>query len=452
MTNIQANSDNKTVRLLAIPVKLAIAACVSISVGGVLWSCLAKVPIYANGVAILMPTNKSKIFLSQASGTVVYFTEQQHHQNDQTRSLYDFGSSNEDLSGKEILELANYALTLGNKEGNSSLVIASKKTLPNKLLLSMLDSDAAKASLRSAIIDAKLALKNNQASKRELTYIDKKISRKITLLKKQLGTENKFLLAIQQLNKKGYASEARLLDQESVVLGIENEIISLEDELESNQLQLLQLDVSSQESLATLAKALQDYINNNLIFSTDNLSIADVIAPHLTEVKVNDSILRVNVNHKSWKPGFVIPGYVDEASVQRVMPGMKALLTPVGMSRAQYGGFYGAVQSSSLLPQNEIEIVDQLGDPGAASEIIGQIMRPVQVKIKLQQSSDQSDPNKAGFVWSSQGKVPYPVREGDRLNLQITTQRIRPISLLIPWLKQVIGESPPMIQSNSSSK
>ena len=75
MNNYHSNSDSKTVRLLAIPVKLAAAACISLSVGGVLWSCLAKVPIYANGVAILMPTNKSKIFLSQASGTVVHFTE-----------------------------------------------------------------------------------------------------------------------------------------------------------------------------------------------------------------------------------------------------------------------------------------------------------------------------------------------------------------------------------------
>ena len=61
MNNYHSNSDSKTVRLLAIPVKLAAAACISLSVGGVLWSCLAKVPIYANGVAILMPTNKSKI-------------------------------------------------------------------------------------------------------------------------------------------------------------------------------------------------------------------------------------------------------------------------------------------------------------------------------------------------------------------------------------------------------
>ena len=93
MTNSQASPDEKTVRLLAVPVKLAAAACISLSVGGVLWSCLAKVPIYANGVAILMPTNQSKLFLSQASGTVVHFSAQQHHQNDQSRALFDFGSS-----------------------------------------------------------------------------------------------------------------------------------------------------------------------------------------------------------------------------------------------------------------------------------------------------------------------------------------------------------------------
>ena len=151
MTNLQLNSENKTVRLLAVPVKLAAATCIAISVGGVLWRFLAKVPIYANGVAILLPTNKSKIFRSQSSGTVIHFTDQAIYQNDKTRLLSDFGSSKEDLSAVEILELANYALGLGDQEMTSPLIVASTETLPNNSLLSMLDSDGAKASLQTAI-------------------------------------------------------------------------------------------------------------------------------------------------------------------------------------------------------------------------------------------------------------------------------------------------------------
>ena len=189
-----------------------------------------------------MPTNQSKLFLSQASGTVVHFSAQQHHQNDHSRALFDFASSNEDLPTRRYWHWPTMLSTLEILETTLHSLL-HQKTIPNKSLLSMLDSDGAKASLRSAISDAKLDLKSNQASQRELNYIDKKIRRKIALMQKQLATENKFLLAIQKLNKKGYASEARLLDQESVVVGIENEIISLQDELESNQLKLIQLDV-----------------------------------------------------------------------------------------------------------------------------------------------------------------------------------------------------------------
>ena len=446
ISNMKSDYDHKTVRLLAIPVKLSAGICILISIGGVLWSCLAKIPIYANGVAILLPTNKSKILLSQAKGTVVYFTDHKVHQNNQTRSLYDFASSHPDLSDVETLALAHYALNLTNNNPSAPLIVASRKRLSNKSLLTMLESDDAKASLKAAIIDAKLVFQQNQAARQELTAIDNKTNRKISLMKKQLAAELKFFKSIQELYAKGYASQARLLSQESIVIGIKNEIISLQDQLEASQLQLVKLDSTSQEAVNTLAKALQKYIGDHLIFSTDNLSVADIISPHLTEVKANEPILRVNVNHNSVERILVIPGYIGEASAQRVLPGMKALMTPVGMSRAQYGGFFGVVQSSSLLPQNQLEILNQLGDPGAANEIVAYVKRPIQVKIKLQQSSNHSDTNKGGFVWSSQGKVPYPVRVGDRLNLQITTQKIRPISLLIPWLKRVIGVSPPVIQ------
>ena len=174
-----------------------------------------------------------------------------------------------------------------------------------------------------------------------------------------------------------------MLSQESVVVGIENEIISLQDELESNQLKINQLDVSSQQSINTLAKAIEDYVGDNLIFSTDGLSVSDVIAPHLTELQANQPILRVTVDHSSKEHTYSIPAYINEASAQRVLPGMQALLTPVGMSRAQYGGFYGVVQSSTLLPQVTSELINQLGDSGAAMEITSQLPRPVLLKIKL---------------------------------------------------------------------
>lgn len=452
MTETRSDSQNQTVRLLAVPVKVAVATCVSISIGGVVWSCLAKVPIYANGVAILMPINKSKILISQHPGTVVYLTEHTIHQNDQTRLLYDFGMSNKNLNKKETVLLAEYALSLSSNMPKANSMVSSKQAIPPKSLLSMIDSADAKGSLQQVLTNAKSIIKQNQTSQNQLIAIDNNIKRKILAKQTELAHEKKFLLAIQRLNAEGYTSEVRLLNQEVNVVKIENEIISLQEQLEANQIKLTQLDNAGNESVAVLAKALRFYIGNNLIFSGENhINISNIIASNSTEVGVNSPILRVTINQAALDDLFVIPGYVDEASSQRVLPGMKALLTPVGMSRAQYGGFYGTVQSSDLLPQSQIGLMDQLGDSGAVSEINSQLPRPVQVNIKLEHSDNQSDPNKASFLWSSSGKLPYPVREGNRLSLQITTQEIRPISLLIPWLRKIIGESPTMIQATPSN-
>ena len=124
---------------------------------------------------------------------------------------------------------------------------------------------------------------------------------------------------------------------------------------------------------------------------------------------------------------------------------MKVLATPTGMSQAQYGGLLAKVMSVEVLPASLTEVRQSLGSEGEANEILDLIPEPILITIQLEEDPKSNDSNKKGLKWSSAGRIPYPVRQGDLLSLQITTQKVRPISLLIPWLRQFSGTSAPML-------
>jgi hypothetical protein len=65
--------------------------------------------------------------------------------------------------------------------------------------------------------------------------------------------------------------------------------------------------------------------------------------------------------------------------------------------------------------------------------------------VKLARQDNPKGLNEAGFQWSSRGVKPFEVRTGDILSLQVTTRRISPISLFIPWLRKISGVSSPQI-------
>ena len=115
------------------------------------------------------------------------------------------------------------------------------------------------------------------------------------------------------------------------------------------------------------------------------------------------------------------------------------------MSQAQYGGLVAKVKNVAVLPDSLTDIRQSLGSEGEANEISNLIPEPILITIQLEEDPKNNDTNKEGLKWSSAGRIPYPVREGDLLSLQITTQTVRPISLLIPWLRQFSGTSAPML-------
>lgn len=443
--NKPATSNYTSVRLISSPLRAAIIITLLISTGGLLWACFAKVPIYVNGFGLMILKGNNRRLFSLTEGELHHnFNADGVWASERDQELFEISQLGIQKTAAQTAELAEKLLALTdapNLVGTGSL---NTVKIARGSLLSWVDAPAQRAALQDSLDDYRLSEKTLRLTEKELTTIDLALKRKINLLKSEVVTQSEFLETIRQLNARGYASRAKYLLQQSRVDAIRSEVLSLQERRAANQAQLLQSRVAVDSAETELVKALRTYSDFSLIFAKHDLFITDVLAPHLSEVQQNDAVLRVSRQALSKLPKN-IPGFLSQAAAQQVRPGMKVLATPTGMSQAQYGGMLAKVASVKVLPASLTEIKQSLGSEGEASEISKLIPEAILMTIQLEEDPKSDDTNKKGLKWSSAGRIPYPVREGDLLSLQITTRTVRPISLLVPWLRQFSGTSAPML-------
>lgn len=443
--NKPATSKYTSVRLISSPLRAAIIITLLISTGGLLWACFAKVPIYVNGFGLMILKGNNRRLFSLTEGELHHnFNADGVWASERDQELFEISQLGIQKTAAQTAELAEKLLALTdapNLVGTGSL---NTVKIARGSLLSWVDAPAQRAALQDSLDDYRLSEKTLRLTEKELTTIDLALKRKINLLKSEVVTQSEFLETIRQLNARGYASRAKYLLQQSRVDAIRSEVLSLQERRAANQAQLLQSRVAVDSAETELVKALRTYSDVSLIFAKHDLFITDVLAPHLSEVQQNDAVLRVSRQALSKLPKN-IPGFLSQAAAQQVRPGMKVLATPTGMSQAQYGGMLAKVASVKVLPASLTEIKQSLGSEGEASEISKLIPEAILMTIQLEEDPKSDDTNKKGLKWSSAGRIPYPVREGDLLSLQITTRTVRPISLLVPWLRQFSGTSAPML-------
>lgn len=126
--------------------------------------------------------------------------------------------------------------------------------------------------------------------------------------------------------------------------------------------------------------------------------------------------------------------YVSAQDGKRISPGQEALMSPAGVKREEFGLMKGHVASVSEYPvtrrgmmrrlQNEA-LVDRLLSSGTVFE----------VRVLLARDPDTP----SGFEWTSAEGPPHRITSGNLGTGEVTVREQRPISLVIPMLRQWTG-------------
>jgi hypothetical protein len=432
--------------LVTVPLRIAILISLLITAGGLAWACLARIPVYVNGMAYMIKLGDIRGRVALTDGQVHYqFSATQLIQRPLFSRLYALTQNPQALSsGEQITALSSELLK--TRPDSPILDINSTYTglVPKGQLLVWIDSPLNRNQLNFELQSYIQANRDLGIQRSEVKILNGKINLKIKILKKQLESEVAYLRDISSLVRIGYSSRALKLSQQSKVDSIKTEIINAQEELTANAQKTMQAEAMRQEALVSLQEELNNFVARNFIFATSPVYIVDILIPQLGLAKYQDSILNFSSKRMSGLPDEV-PGFLSLNDANQVSRGMKVMLTPSGMQSAQFGGILGTVQNVNRVPSNLDQIASHSGSMAIAEDVSSMIPDPVRVDLLLERDPHDKVPNHAGFRWSSPGSPPFAVRVGDQLSLQITTLRVRPITLLIPFLLKASGVSPPSV-------
>ena len=234
--------------------------------------------------------------------------------------------------------------------------------------------------------------------------------------------------AQKQLLKEGLITKQSVLTTQQDLENSRNEL---------NRLALQELELEQEE--AQVARNLE-IIKNKLIASSN------VISPYqgrVLEIKANEGkilsegspIFNMERSGNAIKDLEVVI-FVSAMDGKKVKPGMDVLIAPSTVKREEFGYMVGKITSVSEYPatnqgmmrilQNE-ELVRQLSSGTATIQISADLI-PMPMDV-----------SPSGYKWTSGGGPPIKVQSGTIGDASITVRSQRPITLVIPILKQFLG-------------
>jgi HlyD family secretion protein len=138
--------------------------------------------------------------------------------------------------------------------------------------------------------------------------------------------------------------------------------------------------------------------------------------------------------------GQVNPGSFEILAVfannmaKRIVPGMDTHIRPVSVRKEEHGSMRGRVRSISELSISKAELDAILRNSELTNNLMGDTA-PLLAKIEV--FLDKDTPS--GFAWWGGQGPPFPVTRGTRVEVDVLIAHRRPIALVIPAFRQLLG-------------
>lgn len=483
LEKLRSGSDqSKPVVFLPLPVRTSAIVAVAITGLGVLWAVLARVPVQVNGISTIVPEGSVSSALARADGVIYYqisgigpqrLSTLQQQRNQQLAMFWEQSvvATKDTIPFAQLSQLAFDAI--GPAEGqillmpeahdkpqsydgnNGQHVTPRNLFVPANTVVARVDNAAAVEELDTIrrLTKPKLTLSQqiiNDRRKRSSAYnnIDPLILLQLQDKRQELVEREQLLLRLQALWRKGYVSATQLLQEQSTVLGLRQQLVQLNRDRLGNSFsttdqrqQANEAELNSLQTTNQLQNALVAYMSKVFtIVPPSGVYLVALYQQNGMQVKQGDELFTYSIKQPVLPQ--VVPVFVNATTVQQLEPGMRVLVTPKGISRAQYGGILGSIKEVGRLPLAGEALAAVAGGRSLATAI-GQVTpSPYLVKVKLQLANPercQQLLSRQCYAWSTRRIPPFPVRMGSQADVQLTTIYRRPIEFVMPALREVLG-------------
>jgi multidrug efflux pump subunit AcrA (membrane-fusion protein) len=125
--------------------------------------------------------------------------------------------------------------------------------------------------------------------------------------------------------------------------------------------------------------------------------------------------------------------FIALADAKKILPGMKAQIAPSTVKKEDFGAIMGKISSVAQFPSTSATLKSILVNDELV-ETIASMQGPVEVQIELERDSHTA----SGFRWTSSSGPIMQISSGMLGYVTVTTSEQQPISLVLPWLKDLL--------------
>jgi len=228
------------------------------------------------------------------------------------------------------------------------------------------------------------------------------------------------------------------------------EVPAMEDRIKESEAALKALDAEDADILRTQSEKLRTLHNQMLeaagrleqlsermslgtrVVSNFDGRVLEVLAQEGSPVQAGAALATVEISGSGTPLEILM--IVPARDGIRVKPGMNAHISPEFARKEEYGYVLGRVTSVGAFPVtrdriNKVLRNDQLTDSFAGGE--------AGFEVHVEPIADDS--TKSGYKWSSSKGYPDPLPSGTIVKAEIVVERRPPITLLIPYLRHLLG-------------
>lgn len=436
-------ASSKSLSLITPPLRNTLILTGILSIGGIIWTVFAKVPIKVKAIGMITPVADTSRMISLETGTVNYYFTQNHPDDHWSSLSWKLENDYLSMTKDNIESLSQQILKPSLRNSVDNNVITSTINKPGFTsqkfsrghLLAKITSNSERSKVADAYNKYLVEKKIVNEARASLDYQD-------SLLTGQLNSQRGILNDMDSLASKGWVSRQTILENTAKVDDLKSRIVTNQNDFNTKNAKLT-------NAYGELVASLHTYIGQTMLFAEQDLYISLLLVSQSSPIKAGEEVLLLSFTQP--KLPTLIPIFMENKDATQVYPGMNALATPEGIARSQYGGIKGKVLSKQPVTLSRQELLTITNLEGLTDLITQKIKTPTTGVLKLDRNQNNTD-NRSGYEWSSNGNPPFPVDIGDVVNVDITTRYETPISLVIPWFKRTLGISPPKDQRSNRSQ
>lgn len=383
---------------------LALAALAALLAAALVWGFLGTIPTEASGQGILIRRGGVSDLVATSNGQV-----------------------------EEML------VAVGDRVGKGQVVA---KVRQQGLQRQVNDALAKLAELRREYDEiARSSAEQKQLNARELAQQRANLGKSIEALGRDIALTRERLATEQKLADEGLVTKQTPLATEQHLNTARDQLASAQLELNGLDLKRLQAERQLDVELETRRSAIRDLereTRENRAKLAEDVGVLAPFSGRVLELMVargdvvspGTAILSLELTSEELLAVLFVP----PSEGKRVHAGMKAQVSPSTVKREEYGSMLGTVTWAAEFPSTARGMTRLLANEALVTSLMKE-GPPLQINVVLQR--DPSTPT--GYRWSSSRGPQTQISSGTLASGSVIVREDRPISLLVPKMREQLG-------------